>query len=82
MPPKRGRSRCGGGNRGRGELTGSSKIYQTPKNTEITYKPLEQQSIKLFTISLLILEGTKSMSKVDLNTILKRHFADVKISDI
>ncbi|CAF1982746.1 unnamed protein product [Rotaria magnacalcarata] len=56
MLPKRGRSRGGGGeNCGRGELTDSSKLDQTPKNTEITYKQLEQQSIKLFTISPLIL---------------------------
>ncbi|CAF3793039.1 unnamed protein product [Rotaria magnacalcarata] len=56
MLPKRGRSRGGGGeNCGRGELTDSSKLDQTPKNTEITCKQLEQQSIKLFTISPLIL---------------------------
>ncbi|CAF2110376.1 unnamed protein product [Rotaria magnacalcarata] len=60
MLPKRGRSRGGGGeNCGRGELTDSSKLDQTPKNTEITYKQLEQQSIKLFTISPLILASTK-----------------------
>ncbi|CAF3886336.1 unnamed protein product [Rotaria magnacalcarata] len=65
MLPKRGRSRGGGGeNCGRGELTDSSKLDQTPKNTEITYKQLEQQSIKLFTISPLILASTKINVKI------------------
>ncbi|CAF1325799.1 unnamed protein product [Rotaria magnacalcarata] len=65
MLPKRGRSRGGGGeNCGRGELTDSSKLDQTPKNTEITCKQLEQQSIKLFTISPLILVSTKINVKI------------------
>ena len=81
MPPKG--ARGGGGNRGRGARGGFTPIDLTPNQHSIANKqPHQQQPAISFSISPLILEGVKTTTKVELNSILKTHFSDVKVSDI
>jgi hypothetical protein len=83
MPPKEARGRGGGGgNRGK-EGTGDHNTAKQATNQSLTTnKQQDQQQQRSFSISPLILEGVKSMTKVDLNKFLKKYSTEAKVQDI